>query len=352
MPSRRTFLAGVTVGLTSLAAPATAGPALDRSAPTTDLGVDVLGAVDTVAAVSERVTGHLDLAAVEALRDLDVESLDRRTAADLDRRLAPVLGRGRARVAGLRSLAGPLDADSVAARLGLGVASEGTRVLADLGLAAARVPDTSSDTDAVTAVAVAEDELGAVESFALGVDVDAAFRARVDGENVSVADARGVLRAVGLPASVVEGLSSVAHDDRVEFHGSFERTEGRQPFVVALLLVLLAAVVGTFVLGLEGSGGGTTRVPQVAFEYEYESGGPVTVVHTGGDSVPASELLVEYTTNGDRRRERWADEDGVVQAGDDHTTVRAPDPGTDLRIVWESRDGSASATLGLFRIPE
>jgi hypothetical protein len=357
VPSRRTFLAGVTVGLAGLATPATAcsataPPALGRPATATDIDLDVMGAVDTVAAVSERVTGHLDLAAVEALRSLDVESLDRRTAADLDRRLAPVFGRGRGRVAGLRTLAGPLHADAVAARHGPGVASEGTRVLADLGLTATTVPDTSFDADAVTTVTVGEDELGAVESFALGVDVDGAFRARVDGEPVTVADARGVLRAIGLTASLVDGLSSVAHGDRVEFHGSFERTDGRQPFVVALLLVLLAAVVGTFVLGLEGGGGSTTRAPQVAFEYEYASGGPVTIVHTGGDSVPSSELLVKYTTDGSRRRERWADEDGVVQAGDDHTTVRAPDPGTDLRVVWARRDGSASATLGLFRVLE
>ncbi|MFC7226629.1 type IV pilin [Salinirubellus salinus] len=350
MPSRRTFLAGVTVGVTGLAAPATARPALDRSAATTEL--DVLGAVDTVAAVSERVTGHLDLAAVEALRDVDLESLDRRTAADLDRRLAPVLGRGPGRVAGLRTLAGALDAEAVAARLATGVASEGTRLLADLGPTTVSTPDTSFDADAVTAVSVTEGELGAVESFALGVDVDGSFWARVDGDGVSVADARGVLRAVGLPASVVDGLPPVARAEYVEFHGSFERTDGEQPFVVALLLVLLAAVVGTFVLGIEGGGGGAPRVPQVAFEYEYDSGGPVTIVHTGGDHVPSSELLVEYTTEGRRRGERWADEDGVVQAGDDHTTVRAPDPGTDLRVVWESPDGSTSATLGLFRVPE
>jgi hypothetical protein len=264
-----------------------------------------------------------------------------------------VFGRGHGRVAGLRSLAGDLDAAAAAERLGPGVAADGTRVLADLGAAAAPVSDREAfDADALTAVTVAEDELGDVESFALGVDLDGSFRARVTGEGVSVADARETLRAVGLPAAAVDGLPPVARDDWVEFHGSFEARDGRQPFIVAFLLVLLAAVVGAFVLGIDSSGGGGgSRVPQVSFAFEYEADGPTTIVHQAGDSVPSSELTVVYTADGQRRVERWADEDGLVQAGDDHTTVRTPDPGTDLRVVWESPDGSASATLALFTVP-
>lgn len=153
--------------------------------------------------------------------------------------------------AGLAGLATPAAGRPATDRLGHGVDAEGTRVLADFGFAAATTPSEAFDAGAVTAVSVAEDELGAVESFALGVDLDGSFRARVTGTGVSVADARAALRAVGLPAAAVDGLPPVARDDCVEFHGSFAARDGEQPFVVALLLVLL------------------------------------TVVHQGGDSVPS-----------------------------------------------------------------
>lgn len=353
VPTRRTLLTAATAGLGGLVVPAAAArPTTDRSDTAAD--VDVVRAVDTVAAVSDRVTGHLDFAAVEALRETDLEALDRRTAADLDRRLAPVLGRGPARVAGLRSLAGDLDAGAAARRLGPGVTAEGTRLLADLALdgAAARASGGEAfDADAVTAVSVAEPELGAVESFALGVDVDGSFRARVSGEAVSVADARGVLRRLGLSASVVDGLGAVVRDDEVEFHGSFAATDGQQPFLVALLLVLLAAVVGTFVLGLGDSV--EQSVPRASFSYAFESGGPVIITHRGGDSIRAGELVVVYTSGGETRIENWPDRDGDdwIRAGDSYTTRASPDSGTEVRVVWERLDGSESATLGVSTAP-
>lgn len=353
VPTRRTLLTAATAGLSGLVVPtAAARPTTDRLDTTAD--VDVVRAVDTVAAVSDRVTGHLDLAAVEALRETDLEALDRRTAADLDRRLAPVLGRGPSRVAGLRSLAGDLDAGTAASRVGPGVSAEGTRLLADLALdgAAARPADSEAfDADAVTAVTVADDELGSVASFALGVDVDGAFRADVSGEGVTVAEARRTLRAVGVPTAALDDLSASVGDDGVELAGSLAGTDGEQPFVVALLLVLLAAVVGTFVLGLGESVDRTERPPQVSLAFEYDTDGPVTITHRGGDNVPSSELVVVYTTDGQRRVERWADGDGVVQAGDEHTTVRAPDPDTEVRVVWSSSDGSTSATIAVGVVP-
>lgn len=312
--------------------------------------VDVTRAINTVAAVSDRVAGHLDLDAVAALGETDLESLDRRTAADLDRRLAPVFGRGPTRVAGLRTLAGDFDPEAVAARVGPGVTTEGSRILADVGLATASVPARDVfDADAVTAVSVADDELGGVESFALGVDVDGSFRARVSGEGVSVAESRATLRELGLSASVVQDLSPVDRGEDVTFHGSFERTDGEQPFIVAVLLVLLAAVVGTFVLGVGDSV--EQRAPQVSFRFEFDAEGHALVLHQGGDHVDASRLRLVYTSDGRRRIDRWRDADGAVEAGDTYRTRGPLDAGTQLRVIWSSPDGSTSAVLGTVTAP-
>lgn len=317
MPSRRTLLSSIGLGVAGLSTPVAARPATGSSVPALD--VDVARSLDTVAAVSEGVTGHVEFAAVEALRELDFKSVDRWTTADLDRRLAPVFGRGPTRIAGLRSLAGEMDAGAAARRLGPGVSAAGTRLLADLapGVEGPVAADRAAlDTDAVTAVEVAADELGAVESFALGVDVEGSFRARVSGEAVTVAEARAVLRTLGLSASVVDGLRAADRDDRVTFDGSFERRDGEQPFGVALLLLLLVAVIATFVLGSGASQ--SPRVPQVSFSFRYEDGGPVTVVHRGGDSVEAGTLFVQYTVRGREPSELWpdADGDGFIEAGD------------------------------------
>lgn len=94
-----------------------------------------------------------------------------------------------------------------------------------------------------------------------------------------------------------------------------------------VLLVILAAVLGSFVLGMGEQTAGTA--PQMSIVYEYdESSESVEITHDGGDSVEAGDLLIET----DDGTVPWEDSDGTVTAGDS-TVVDASD-GTTVRVVW------------------
>lgn len=104
-------------------------------------------------------------------------------------------------------------------------------------------------------------------------------------------------------------------------------------------------------LGIDERNEPRPRAPQVAFSFERREDGRVTVTHDGGDEVGDSGTLVLlYESDGERVERQWAPDDGSVTAGDSVTTER---PVSDsLRVVWNSEEGGASATLGLYRPPE
>lgn len=123
-----------------------------------------------------------------------------------------------------------------------------------------------------------------------------------------------------------------------------------------LLPVLLAAVLSSFLLGL---GSSVEPTPQVAFDFDFDAAtGELTVTHTGGDSVPASQLAVRGENVG--ATGGWADLGGsasgsvdgepAVVAGDSLTVAAEPD--YVARIVWESGDGTTAAELAIDRGPE
>jgi hypothetical protein len=107
------------------------------------------------------------------------------------------------------------------------------------------------------------------------------------------------LTEAGLPVAALDPLAVRDRDDLELYAGVADRGE-EQPFVLALLLVVIAAVVGTFVLGLGGTASGSNsasatarEAPQAAFSFEDDSDTErVTVPHDGGDSVPAAEFQV------------------------------------------------------------
>jgi FlaG/FlaF family flagellin (archaellin) len=105
-----------------------------------------------------------------------------------------------------------------------------------------------------------------------------------------------------------------------------------------VLLVILAAVVGSFVLGM-GESTSATATPQVSFTADYDTAGETAeILHDGGDGIPADELSVE---TGDRTVE-WDDADGAVTAGD--STVVDASPGTTVSVVWNG-DGESAVLL-------
>jgi len=114
--------------------------------------------------------------------------------------------------------------------------------------------------------------------------------------------------------------------------------------VLVPLVVVLAAVAGSFVLSLSGgTDGGAPAVPQAAFNFDYAAAAETaTIQHHSGDVIDAATLQV--VVDGSERA--WDDADGTVGAGDE--TAVAAQPGQTVRVVWT---GEERETMGTVRVP-
>ena len=117
------------------------------------------------------------------------------------------------------------------------------------------------------------------------------------------------------------------------------------------ITVILAAVIGSFVLNLGGSI--QQSAPQANFEYDYDSADEnVTITHTSGDSVDNSTVSIAESNTSDEggndlnRKEITGD----ITAGDE-IAKGTYDPGETIRVVFESEDGETSATLAQSTAP-
>lgn len=125
---------------------------------------------------------------------------------------------------------------------------------------------------------------------------------------------------------------------------------------LVVLTIVLAAVIGTFVLGLGADLGdgtiedddgppGATHTPQAAFSVD-EDDGNLLVAHTSGDEVPANELLIVYEdgTGEELLRSTWDEVVGVgpddrVRPGDAVRLHVDAESGDVLRLLWTGGDG-------------
>jgi FlaG/FlaF family flagellin (archaellin) len=120
------------------------------------------------------------------------------------------------------------------------------------------------------------------------------------------------------------------------------------------ITVILAAVIGTFVLGLGDQV--SESAPQAQFTFDY-SGGPtdgnVTVTHDGGDSIEAADLNI--SVSGDAN-DAASVENAAANNGWDEATVDAGstlkvvdvDEGATIRVIWTSPNSDKTATIGQF----
>ena len=120
--------------------------------------------------------------------------------------------------------------------------------------------------------------------------------------------------------------------------------------LMVAITVILAAVIGSFVLNLGGSLNDTA--PQASFGFDYNaSGSNVTVTHQSGDSIEAARLNVTSSSSGGLGPavDSWPT---TVGAGDSATYDNgAPWSGETVRVVWESETGENSATLSTSTAP-
>lgn len=141
----------------------------------------------------------------------------------------------------------------------------------------------------------------------------------------------------------------------------FDENRAVSPVIGVILMVaitvILAAVIGTFVLGLGDSLQTTSPSASINFDYQDDN---VTITHNGGDTIPESDTLRLTTTGNDLNPDtNFSDENGgliwdggAMSAGSSGSAyVDDGWTGETLRLNWISANGDSSATLGSSTAP-
>ena len=135
----------------------------------------------------------------------------------------------------------------------------------------------------------------------------------------------------------------------------FTEDRGVSPVIGVILMVaitvILAAVIGAFVLGLGDQASNTAPQASFSFDYDDEGDGNVTVTHEGGDTIPEGELNVSVSGNAEGS-ESWGEEATAGSTkelqGDSGGIDGAFAEGDTVRVVWSS--GDSSNTLRTFTV--
>ena len=122
--------------------------------------------------------------------------------------------------------------------------------------------------------------------------------------------------------------------------------------LMVAITVILAAVIGTFVLGLGDQVDSTAPNAQLSFDHTSEN---VTVAHEGGDTLDGNLTFfvatntVQNATGDSIDGATWYEasnfEDEEVSAGDSLEFI-AEDDDDRVELIWQSEDGGSSSTLG------
>jgi len=139
--------------------------------------------------------------------------------------------------------------------------------------------------------------------------------------------------------------------------------------LMVAITVILAAVIGTFVLGLGDQV--QNNAPQASFTFDYDTSqgasaasiditdngnpddGVLTVTHDGGKAISPDRLEVKANPGGTAQGGSGND---IFTSGSDITAGSSDTVGVDsdaeVRVVWTSQGGGDSATIGKFSGPD
>ena len=139
-----------------------------------------------------------------------------------------------------------------------------------------------------------------------------------------------------------------------------DEERGVSPVIGVILMVavtvILAAVIGAFVLDLGDDASSTA--PQAQFSYDFDDQTNATIIHTSGDDIDSDTIRV--TLAGE---EAYPDQEGDIGISDgwDKETIQTADAinifngetdgesiaeqGDTIRIIWEDPSGGESNTL-------
>ena len=112
--------------------------------------------------------------------------------------------------------------------------------------------------------------------------------------------------------------------------------------LMVAITVILAAVVGSFVLGLASDVSENAPTVQIDFNYDSDDES-VILIHDGGSSFQSADVRLAGADDSEQIRGS-GDWDGTVRTGDatDPIALTDADEGDTLRLVWE---GSSSSSV-------
>ncbi|UIO98518.1 type IV pilin N-terminal domain-containing protein [Halobaculum sp. CBA1158] len=138
----------------------------------------------------------------------------------------------------------------------------------------------------------------------------------------------------------------------MNFRQLFDDDRAVSPVIGVILMVaitvILAAVIGSFVLGLGNSVQQTA--PNANFQFDYENDTApydVTATHTGGDTIPATDAVNLTAAGGGSTQFPSGDS---VSAGDS-VTLSGVGSETTVRVIWTSENGDTSQALATGETP-
>jgi len=154
------------------------------------------------------------------------------------------------------------------------------------------------------------------------------------------------------PAAVRSGSPSpvgvaVKKSQRMQFKELFTDDRAVSPVIGVILMVaitvILAAVIGTFVLGLGEQVQQTT--PQTSFSYDWDvANNQVDITHEGGDNINDDNSNDLEIVGDSGSRDSKSGQFPIV-AGDTLTYSDTINSGDTVRVIWTSSNGENSATL-------
>jgi flagellin-like protein len=121
--------------------------------------------------------------------------------------------------------------------------------------------------------------------------------------------------------------------------------------LMVAITVILAAVIGTFVLGL---GQNVQSTPQASFSFDFnESAQNVNVTHTGGDTLESGENAgqVQLVSTANGSVEWLPGQNTTIDAGTTYDNYGYGSDGATVRVAWSSQNNESSATLGAQQAP-
>jgi len=160
----------------------------------------------------------------------------------------------------------------------------------------------------------------------------------------------------------------------MQFSKLFDDDRAVSPVIGVILMVaitvILAAVIGTFVLGLGDQLQATTPQASFGFDTEYDKH-DVVITHESGDTIGANNLEVVATENFNNVNDTGTASDiGTADTSFTWNTITGDDDvsagssatisaesgqdfaGDTVRVVFSNPDSDSSSTLGKFEVPD